>query len=737
MVSEPRSFEAFQLPLTACPYCAVNLRPVDNELRCARCQRVWEIRDGVPRFFDPGYYWGEVSQAEASTLVSDARENGWREAVEKHFSHDPAMAFSILQWQQRASWLPLLGLNKNAVALDIGSGYGAITHAMANMTGEVYSLEAIPERIEFTRIRLSQEGLNNVRLIQGSATQLPLQENLFDLVVVNGVLEWVGEWDLEGNPREVQLRFLRKIHRLLKPQGILLVGIENRIGYNNFAGAVDHSGLAYTSLMPRSLASLVLRLSRKRHHRTILNSKRQYRTYTYSELGYRKLLSRSGFDHTTFYEAVPGYNRPFSLVPLDRRSLSAHVLDAISGPVVAPGGSRLRRLVKYWASRMGLLRPFVPEFVIIAAKDAAYVGEHNSIWQQVKALSTTGAPITKPVHYLLGGRPSKWTIRTCQRDDPQRCMMLKASPPAYETVLAAEHRILEHLRSRLRENPDPTFSVPRPIGTFEVAGWHLMVETVAEGLPLSQLMFRRSRTWRAAFLRHEFVRCVAIAAEVSELLKGNIPVHKIGPAWYQIPGNVEASAGIAPLVAPEADKWQRRGIRAHGDFTTENIFWDEPTKRISIIDWESPFEGVPPLYDVFTLLLSATPALALEKQQSATPESVIGQQFLAAFFGSQQWSTATREILLQAAGRLGQNASDIWPQFLLFLIIRINHFRSRQSPFAAQYSHLLQLAIQFQHLFVCRQAGQPTRIESAANLPIDVAQYKRLSEIPPPGSSAS
>lgn len=737
MASEPQAFEAFQLPLTACPHCGANLRPVENELRCAHCQRAWEIRDGVPRFFDPGYYWGEVSQAEASTLVSDARQHGWREAVEKHFTDDPAMAFSILQWQQRASWLPLLGLNKNAVALDIGSGYGAITHALAHMMGEVYSLEAISERIEFTRIRLSQEGLNNVRLIQGSATQLPLQENLFDLVVVNGVLEWVGEWDLNGNPREVQLRFLRKIHRLLKPQGFLLVGIENRIGYNNFAGGLDHSGLAYTSLMPRSLASLVLRLSRKRHHRTMLNSSRQYRTYTYSELGYRKLLSRSGFDHTTFYEAVPGYNRPFSLVPLDRRSLSAHVLDTISGPAVAPGGSRLRRLIKFWASRMGLLRPFVPEFIIVAAKDAGYVGEHNSIWQQVKALSTAAPQITKPVHYLLGGRPTKWTIRTCQQDDPRRCLMLKASPPPYETVLAAEFRILEHLRSRLRENPDPTFSVPRPIGTFELAGWHLMVETVAEGLPLSQLMFRRSRAWRAAFLQREFPRGVAIAAEISDLLKGNIPVHKIGLAWYQIPSSVGTSADIAPLIASQADKWQRQGIRAHGDFTIENIFWDESTRKISIIDWESPFEGVPPLYDVLTLLFSATPALALETHQSATPESIIGQQFLASFFGLHQWSKDIREILLHAADRLGQNASDIWPQFLLFLIIRINHFQSRQSPFAAQYSHLLELAIQFQHRFVCRQSGEPTRRESTASLPMEVAPYKRLSDIHPPGSSAS
>jgi ubiquinone/menaquinone biosynthesis C-methylase UbiE len=128
-------------------------------------------------------------------------------------------------------------LNEDATALDIGSGYGAITHALARAAKEVYSVEAIPERVEFTSIRLQQVGLTNVRLIQGSATELPLRENVFDFVVVNGVLEWVGEWDLGAPPKEVQLRFLRKVHRMLKPGGVLLLGIENRIGYGNFGAA--------------------------------------------------------------------------------------------------------------------------------------------------------------------------------------------------------------------------------------------------------------------------------------------------------------------------------------------------------------------------------------------------------------------------------------------------------------------------------------------------------------------
>ena len=68
------------------------------------------------------------------------------------------MQYSILNWQSRASWLPLLALRSGAVALDVGSGYGAITLALAVSCAKVYCVEVIPTRIEFTRIRMQQEG---------------------------------------------------------------------------------------------------------------------------------------------------------------------------------------------------------------------------------------------------------------------------------------------------------------------------------------------------------------------------------------------------------------------------------------------------------------------------------------------------------------------------------------------------------------------------------------------------
>lgn len=132
-------------------------------------------------------------------------------------------------------------------------------------------------------------------------------------MVVNGVLEWVGEWDLTVDPRTVQINFLKKIYRLLRSDGVLMIGIENRFGLGCFLGTPDHSGLAYTSLVPRPVASLMLKHSSEPHYRTQLNARKEYRSYTYTEGGYRRLLLDAGFAEMSSYWAYPGCNQPYHL----------------------------------------------------------------------------------------------------------------------------------------------------------------------------------------------------------------------------------------------------------------------------------------------------------------------------------------------------------------------------------------------------------------------------------------
>jgi hypothetical protein len=63
-------------------------------------------------------------------------------------------------------------------------------------------------------------------------------ESRFDLACCIGVLEWVPKFR-EGDPRSLQVEFLKRIHSLLKPGSQLVLGIENRMGLKYLLGAVD------------------------------------------------------------------------------------------------------------------------------------------------------------------------------------------------------------------------------------------------------------------------------------------------------------------------------------------------------------------------------------------------------------------------------------------------------------------------------------------------------------------
>ena len=116
--------------LLKCLKCETKLE-VDREwCVCPQCGAKWPVSVGIPRFVQSlSYYWGEIGRNKARELLEAARNGSWVEAVRAGFP-DGEMSGSLFDLQ-RASWLPMLGLDERSVALDIGSGYGTITHSIS------------------------------------------------------------------------------------------------------------------------------------------------------------------------------------------------------------------------------------------------------------------------------------------------------------------------------------------------------------------------------------------------------------------------------------------------------------------------------------------------------------------------------------------------------------------------------------------------------------------------------
>jgi 2-polyprenyl-3-methyl-5-hydroxy-6-metoxy-1,4-benzoquinol methylase len=268
-------------------------------------------------------YWGEVPQETMQKVLEMAPEMGWEFAARQLMvSHDPSMENYIFDPRRRTG-IALMGLGPGQTVLDVGCGLGCLSEGLARAGATLYSLDSVLERVVFTGLRCSQQCLTNVNYLCGAFIDVDLPDGSLDAIVMNGVLEWLALSDPDPNPKRVQVTALERAYRLLKPGGTLYIGIENRVSFSTLRGHRDHSGLPYTSLMPRWMADIRCRMRPKGEFRSSAN-RGGYRTYTYTLNGYRKLLGSTGFGSVKAYWPMPGYNEPYLIVPLDSAETLTH-----------------------------------------------------------------------------------------------------------------------------------------------------------------------------------------------------------------------------------------------------------------------------------------------------------------------------------------------------------------------------------------------------------------------------
>lgn len=305
-------------------------------------------QDGIP-VYSQNRYWGKGSEAgllEANALL---RREGLA-AFERRY----AGRFDYTLEENRADWRFPVMLDKRSAVLDIGAGMGRISIPLARVAGRVVAADLSFARLQYLKTRAELEGLSNIEPVLSDLYDLPFGENTFDLVVMNGVLEWVGKTERFAHPRLAQLEALRRCKKLLKPGGVLYIGIENRFALSYLRG-IDHSGLRYTSYMPRFLADAYSRL----------RGRGRYDTYTYNRGGYARLLREAGFAESSFYLIYPGYNLPRIQIPYENLGALRYVIQ-----VLMPGGGWKRAAVRLLAGTplLRLYRALFFSYTIFARK---------------------------------------------------------------------------------------------------------------------------------------------------------------------------------------------------------------------------------------------------------------------------------------------------------------------------------------------------------------------------------
>jgi SAM-dependent methyltransferase len=245
------------------------------------------------------YYraWADVPVAQIEKLIVESQRVGWRAALDAAAVAAPFFG-SRLGKLGLANWHVLLARCPGGAALDVGCGFGTLPLGLADRFRLTVGAEMLPERLRYAALRARQEPWPNAHFIRSHGAHLPLADSSFDLVTMNGVLEWAALYS-EGDPRSLQVEMLSEARRVTNDSGLVAVAIENRYALESLLALADtHTGLEFVTALPRPAADLVSRIRRRG----------PYRVFLYSHDEYRDLLHDAGFGEVTLLDLVSSYN---------------------------------------------------------------------------------------------------------------------------------------------------------------------------------------------------------------------------------------------------------------------------------------------------------------------------------------------------------------------------------------------------------------------------------------------
>lgn len=579
----------------ACPKCKNALNRSVDGFRCDRCGTSAITHGDLVDFLkDAGTYWGEIAAEDMRGYLDEAERSGYWKTLASIAAKFPDLSRYLLS-QSRTDWLyHCLDGERHGTCLDIGSGWGSNSFGLADFYDEVWSLEMVRERVEFQRIRRKQDAKDNINIVRSDWMSLPFEAESFDLVVCNGVLEWAGLNEGFTNPRDAQLAFLSEINRVLRKNGCLYIGIENRTGLNNFMGARDHSGLKYTSVMPRFLADMVVRRSNRNKEdytrdKRVSGRARSYRTYTYTVSGYRRLLRDTGFPVDRVYW-TGSYNLPKYSGPIDDGSYPFFVRKV--KPKKTDQHSSIGARIKEMASGLapGPILAVANSFLTPSYLIYAYKKERGTPFED-RLLGPINGKTTRLMMGSGHGKSSKMTYFVAEGMDLKTVVKFARFRTGDERLEEEERRLAEHCGIQIKKEV--------------VDGVTVHHEPPLPGRPLDpndSEQLRRATEWLVEFQANTDRGPLDV-----DRVEGEIETYSRTVELASL--EKEQAKEIRDSMKEFAADLRKTGIHAcaeHGDFFFGNILMDD-AGRVSIIDWEFHKDSGMPLFDfAFSIVACAT-----------------------------------------------------------------------------------------------------------------------------------
>lgn len=204
-------------------------------------ENIGKIKLDLTKYPGEDFYCDGVVEDEILGIVRDLSPVEYATAIEERKSWPVLYHLSPLR-QNIVEWIPM---SKDAKVLEVGSGCGAITGALAKKAGSVTCVDLSKKRSTINAYRNSE--YDNITIHVGNFKDVePELPNDFDYICLIGVFEY-GQAYIGGETAYED--FLKILLPHLAPGGRIVIAIENKYGLKYFAGCKeDHLGTYFSGI---------------------------------------------------------------------------------------------------------------------------------------------------------------------------------------------------------------------------------------------------------------------------------------------------------------------------------------------------------------------------------------------------------------------------------------------------------------------------------------------------------